>query len=803
LKVSLNWIKDYIDLKGIASKDIIDKLTMSGLEVEDAVDELERYKDFIVGYVKEKKKHSNADKLSLCTVNTGTEDLQVVCGAPNVEAGQKIVFAPIGTVIPNGGFKITKAKIRGVESFGMICSESELGLSDDHSGIMVLDEKCRVGKSIVTELGLDDAILEIAITPNRSDALSHIGVARDIAALYEKELLLPQISLKESSHKIKDFASIEVKDKLNCPRYTAKVVRNITIKESPEWLRKKLKKIGLRPINNVVDVTNLIMYEVGQPLHAFDLDRLSGNKIVVQSTDIQTKFTTLDSKERTLPEGTLMICDAGKPVAIAGVMGGENSEISNYTKNILIESAHFNPSSIRKISKLLGLSTEASFRFERTVDPNGTLYAAERAVQLIAELTGGEIVSGVLDVYPEKIKEKEVPLRFNRVKRVLGYTITNGKIISILKYLGLKVIFESEKEYRFSVPTYRPDLEREIDLIEEIARINGYDNIPTISKISISLGEKIDESYFTDQIRQYSCALGFFEMINNPMQGEKIASLTGNKIPILNPQSLDMAFLRTSLIPGALITVAKNINAGGKDLSLFEIGDIFNMNPGKNEIRSFEDFTESQNLLLVSTGKENQKTWYSEEKRADLFSLKGIVNSLLEKLSFNNVFSESYEFDNPESLFEFSFFKNYDGKTIGTGGKIKKEIIKQFDVQQDVFCFELNISLLKQIQAKSKKYLEPVKYPKSIRDLAFIFDKSVTYEQVIKFIRKSASILLKSIELFDLFEDESLGNEKKSMAFSLEFYSGERTLKEEEVEKEFNHIITSVTKNFNAALRGM
>ena len=803
MKVSLNWIKDYIDLKGIASKDIIDKLTMSGLEVEDAVDELERYKDFIVGYVKEKKKHSNADKLSLCTVNTGTEDLQVVCGAPNVEAGQKIVFAPIGTVIPNGGFKITKAKIRGVESFGMICSESELGLSDDHSGIMVLDEKCRVGKSIVTELGLDDAILEIAITPNRSDALSHIGVARDIAALYEKELLLPQISLKESSHKIKDFASIEVKDKLNCPRYTAKVVRNITIKESPEWLRKKLKKIGLRPINNVVDVTNLIMYEVGQPLHAFDLDRLSGNKIVVQSTDIQTKFTTLDSKERTLPEGTLMICDAGKPVAIAGVMGGENSEISNYTKNILIESAHFNPSSIRKISKLLGLSTEASFRFERTVDPNGTLYAAERAVQLIAELTGGEIVSGVLDVYPEKIKEKEVPLRFNRVKRVLGYTITNGKIISILKYLGLKVIFESEKEYRFSVPTYRPDLEREIDLIEEIARINGYDNIPTISKISISLGEKIDESYFTDQIRQYSCALGFFEMINNPMQGEKIASLTGNKIPILNPQSLDMAFLRTSLIPGALITVAKNINAGGKDLSLFEIGDIFNMNPGKNEIRSFEDFTESQNLLLVSTGKENQKTWYSEEKRADLFSLKGIVNSLLEKLSFNNVFSESYEFDNPESLFEFSFFKNYDGKTIGTGGKIKKEIIKQFDVQQDVFCFELNISLLKQIQAKSKKYLEPVKYPKSIRDLAFIFDKSVTYEQVIKFIRKSASILLKSIELFDLFEDESLGNEKKSMAFSLEFYSGERTLKEEEVEKEFNHIITSVTKNFNAALRGM
>ena len=358
MKVSLNWIKDYIDLESITAKAIINKLTMSGLEVEDALDESEIYNDFIVSYVKEKKKHPNADKLSLCTINTGTEDLQVVCGAPNVEAGQKIVFAPIGTVIPNGGFKIGKVKIRGIESFGMICSESELGLSEDHSGIMVLGEKPQIGKSIVSELGLNDAILEVAITPNRSDALSHIGVARDLAALYDKELLLPQISLKESSHKIKDFASIEIKDKVNCPRYTAKVVRNITITESPEWLKNKLKKIGLRPINNVVDVTNYVMHEVGQPLHAFDLDRLKDNKIIIQSTDIETKFTTLDSKVRSLPEGTLMIYDAEKPVAIAGVMGGENSEISSSTKNILIESAYFNPSSIRKTSKLLGFAED-------------------------------------------------------------------------------------------------------------------------------------------------------------------------------------------------------------------------------------------------------------------------------------------------------------------------------------------------------------------------------------------------------------------------------------------------------------
>jgi phenylalanyl-tRNA synthetase beta chain len=805
LKVSLNWIKDYIDLKSVDAVDIINKLTMSGLEVEEAVDESEIYKDFIVSYVKEKKKHPNADKLSLCTVNTGTEDLQVVCGAPNVEAGQKIVFAPIGTLIPNGAFKIGKAKIRGVESFGMICSESELGLSEDHSGIMVLSDQAQIGKSIVTELGLNDAVLEVAITPNRSDALSHIGVARDIAALYEKELLLPQISLKESSHKIKDFASIEIHDQVNCPRYTAKVVRNITIKESPGWLKDKLKKIGLRPINNVVDVTNFVMYETGQPLHAYDLDQLKDKKIIVQSTEIQTKFTTLDSKERNLPQGTLMICDAEKPVGIAGVMGGENSEISTSTKNVLIEGAYFNPSSIRKTSKVLGLSTEASYRFERTVDPNGTLYAVERAVQLISELAGGELVSGVIDVYPEKIKEKEVPLRFERVKRVLGYTIENSKILSILKNLGLKIIYESEREIRLATPTFRPDLEREIDLIEEVARINGYDNIPTITKISISLGEKLDESNFTDQLRQYSCALGFFEMINNPMQSEKIASLTGNKIPILNPQSMDMAFLRTSLIPGALITVAKNINVGEKDLSLFEIGDIFNLNPDKNEIKSFDDFTESQNLLLLVTGKIDKKTWYSEEKQTNLHYLKGIVSSILEKVSFNNELIESYESDDPESLFEFLFSKNFGKLPIGTGGKIKKSVLKGFDIQQDVFCFEFDINLMKEAQKllKQKKFLEPLKYPKSIRDLAFIFDKSVTYEQVIKFIRKSGSKLLKSIELFDLFENESLGTEKKSMAFSLEFYSEERTLTEAEVEKEFNHIIASVTKNFNAALRGV
>ncbi len=801
MKVSLNWLKDYVDLKNIPAKEIVEQLTMSGLEVEDYVNENEIYRDFIVGYVKEKNKHPNADKLSLCTVSTGIEELQVICGAPNVEAGQKVVFAPVGTVIPRGNFKIGKAKIRGVESYGMICSEAELELSDDHTGIMVLDENLPTGQPLAEVLSLNDVIMEIAITPNRSDALSHFGVARDLAALFNLKLKIPELNIAESSKKIKDFASIEILDTENCPRYSAKVILDVEIKESPEWLKQKLIKIGLRPINNIVDVTNFIMYETGQPLHAFDLDNLAEHKIVVRSTEEESEFTTLDSKLRKLPSGTLMICDGEKPVAIAGVMGGENSEITDSTKNILIESAHFNPSSIRKTAKLLGLSTEASYRFERWVDPNGTLYSAERAAQLIAELSGGSIASGNIDVYPEKIKQREVPLRFSTVKKLLGYDVPKEKIVTILKALGLQVILESEKEMRFSIPTYRPDLEREVDLIEEIARIYGYNNIPTISKISISLGSRIDHSEFTDKMKQLAAGLGFYEMINNPLQSEKVAGLMGEKIPLLNPQSMDMAYLRTSLIPGALLTVSRNINVGEKNLALFEIGNVFNKKSEESEIKSFDDFTESENMLILLTGNIREKTWSEDEKATDFYDLKGVINSLLSKISLDNVLNDSY-YHNEDTIFNLSFAKKLENSQVGAGGRIKKEVLRQFDIRQDVYCFEFNLEALNKIKVDEKKYLEPLKFPKSIRDFAFIFDKGIEYADVDKFIKQSSSGLLKSVSLFDLFENESLGENKKSMAFTLEYYSDNRTLTEEEVEKEFSSLIKAVTKKFNAKLRG-
>ncbi|MHB1686272.1 MAG: phenylalanine--tRNA ligase subunit beta [Ignavibacteriaceae bacterium] len=801
MKISLNWLKEYISLKDVSSEEIISKLNMCGLEVEDSVNQNKIFKDFIVGFVKEKKKHPNADKLSLCTVDTGKEELQVICGAPNVDAGQKVVFAPIGTLIPKGDFKITKAKIRGIESCGMICSEDELELSDDHSGIMILAKSLEQGTPITEALKLNDVILEISITPNRPDALSHIGVARDLAAIFNVDLKIPEIKLIESSKKIEEFASVEIEDTVNCPRYSSKVITGITVKESPEWLKKKLTNVGLRPINNIVDVTNFVMYETGQPLHAFDLDKLHGNKIIVKSTKEESTFVSLDSKERKLSPGTLMICDGEKPVAIAGIMGGENSEISLSTKNILIESAYFNTSSIRKTSKTLSLSTDASYRFERGIDPSGTLYSAERAAQLISELSGGEILNGSIDVYPNKIEKKITELRFSRLGKILGYNISKEKVMVILSKLGFDIINKSDEKINCKIPSYRPDIEREIDLIEEIARINGYENIPTISKINISLGEKTDESKYTDDIRNILTSLGFFEMINNPLQSEKAASVTGYKIPVLNPQSADMAYLRTSLIPGALTVVSKNINVGEKDLSLFEIGNTFNKNASAKEIKSFDDFIESQKVIFLITGKSSNKTWNTSEKSVDFYELKGMAESIATKISLDNVLEDSY-YHSEETVYDLYFTKSYSNAVVGKGGRVKKEVLKQFDINQNVFCFEFEVDGLKKIPVNAKRFEEPLKYPKVVRDFAFIFDKVVTFEEVLEFIKKNGSSLLKSAGLFDLFENESLGENKKSMAFTLEYFSAERTLTEEEVEKEFLGLISSVTKKFDAKLRG-
>ena len=801
MKISLNWLKEYIDLEGISFQEIINKLTMSGLEVEDYVDQNEIFKNFIVGYVEENEKHPNADKLTICKVSDGKKSYQVICGAPNVQKGQNIVFAPISTLIPKGNFEIKKAKIRGVESFGMICAEDELGLGDDHTGIMVLDSNLKVGQKLSDALELNDVVMEIAVTPNRPDALSHIGVARDLTALFDKELKIPEVKLKESDIDINDVASIVIEDVENCPRYSARVVADVKIEESPEWLKQRISGIGLRPVNNIVDITNFVMFECGQPLHAFDLDRLKGKKIIVKSAKGKIKFTTLDSKERELLPDTLMICDDKGDVAIAGIMGGENSEIYKDTKNVLIESAFFNPSSIRRASKHLQLSTDASYRFERGIDPGNTLYAADRTAQLIAKIAGGKIAKGSIDVYPKKIDNKKFILRLSRVNKILGYKISKRDTLKIFNRLGINSTELSEDEIEVNVPTFRADIEREVDLIEEIARISGYDNIPTVPKISISLGVKHDETLFTDRIREYCNSLGLFEIINNPLQPKHFAALTGNAIEVSNPQSIDMKYLRTSLLSGALNVVYRNLNRGEKNLALYEIGNIFNLKEGKKVVSSFNAFDEQETLIFILTGNKIEREWYSDTESFNFYDLKGMVNSFIDKISLDNLLNDSY-YATDNSIYEYYLTKIFKDRLIGNGGKVKDQVLKQFDIDQDVYCFEFNLDALKEIPVVSKKYAKLLRYPKVILDFAFIFDKQTKFEDVSEFINNKGSKLLKNVNVFDIFESKEFGNNKKSMAFQLEYFDSSRTLTENEVEKDFENLIKLVSKKFNAKLRG-
>ena len=796
--VSLKWLKDYVDLSGISVEEVVDKLTYCGLEVDDVIDQGKNLQGFVVGYVKELKRHPNADKLSCCVVFDGEKDNNVVCGAPNVAAGQKIIYAPVDTYVPGMDFKLKKTKIRGEVSEGMICSEKELNISENHEGIAVLDPGLKEGTPVSEVYNLDDVLIEIAITPDRADALSHFGIARELAALFDRSLKKPEINISVGSKNINDLASVVIENAEDCPRYSAKVVTGIKIKESPEWLKQKLRAIDLRPINNIVDVTNFVLHELGQPLHAFDLDKVMGSKIIIKSAGEDQKFITLDSKERNVKAEDLYICDAEKPVALAGVMGGENSEVTNNTANILIESAYFRPSRVRRTSKILGLSTDASYRFERGCDPYGTVYAAERAAQLMAELGEGEVADGTIDIYPNEIKPLEVELRYSRIEKILGYIVPKDQVSIILNKLGLAVLSETEEIFLVQVPPFRPDIEREIDLIEEVARIYGYDKIPEISKINVTLEPRVDQSEFVERAKQALLALGFNEIVTNSLMTDAIADKFGKSVSILNPQSSTMSHLRTSLLPGALMSVAKNLNVREKDLLLFEVGKVFNRLT-ENEINDFEDFVETEELSLIVTGNRTTDEWYSKESAYDIYDLKGFVTEFLRKLDITAL-NDSSEIS--DELYEYGFSKTFKKKVIAQGGKLKTKVLKDFDIIQNVYVFTFNITELKQKRGKEKRFTDLLKYPKVVRDAAFILDKNILNSDIELVIVKACSKLLKNIKLFDIFESDSLGKGKKSMAYQLEFFNEERTLTEEEVDKEFWNAIEKVKEKFNAQLRG-
>lgn len=802
MKISLNWLKDYIDLNGISVEEIVNKITISGLEVEDVEYQSKVFNNFVVGYVKEKVKHPNADKLSLCKIFDGKEEIKVVCGAPNVAEGQKIPFAKVGAVIPNGGFQISAVKIRGEESFGMLCSERELGISENHDGILILNPDLEAGTPLADALKMNDVILDIAITPNRADALSHIGIARELAALFNRKMNYPEVSLKRSKLKSSDYAEVEVLDETGCPRYTGKVVLNVAIQESPEWLKTRLTNIGLRPINNIVDVTNYVLQEVGQPLHAFDLDMVKGKKIIVRRALEGEEFVTLDSKLRKLAASDLMICDAENSVAVAGVMGGENSEVTKDTKNILIESAHFNPSMVRKTAKKLGLQTDASYRFERGSDPEITLWAVKRAAQLIAEISGGDALAGEIDVNPVKFKRKVVTLRYSRIEKILGYKIAKKDVKNILTNLGFDVEAADTENYKVKIPGFRLDVEREIDLIEEVARVYGYDKVPDIEKISDILEAKVDESAYNDKVRQILTGMGFYEIMSNSLLENEIAHQFGNPIGVMNPQSSDMSHLRPSLLPGMLNTISRNIKVKEKDLSLFEIGKVFNKHSDikESDITSFIEFSEEEHLLAAVSGKSSEDSWYSKSSDIDVFDLKGIIYEFFTRFKVENTIEENYGSESP--FVEDAITYSANGVVFGYAGKLKKELQKTFDIEQNVYVADINLDLFKSFKPEIREFKELLRYPKVVRDIALVLNEKVTSKEVISEIKEIGSNLLHHIKLFDIFRSESLGEGKKSLAFQLEFYDENRTLTEDEVEKEFWQIIKTVELKLNAQLRG-
>jgi phenylalanyl-tRNA synthetase beta chain len=810
MKISLEWLRKYVPIK-IPVRELADRLTMSGLEVESVEDFGAKYQKFLVGQILDLRKHPNADKLTVCNVDIGMQHLDIVCGAPNVAIGQKVPVGLVGATVPRDQhdpegkpFVLERVKVRGIESNGMICSEFELGLGDDAAGILILDQSAVVGTPLAEYLGSTQTVLEIGLTPNRPDCMSHLGVAREVAALLGKKLARPVIRLKESQSRTSKHASVRIENVGDCPRYTARVVRGVKVAPSPTWLQEGLRSVGLRPVNNVVDVTNFVMMELGHPLHPFDYDKLAERTIVVRRAGEGERFTTLDGKQRNLRADTLLICDANQPVAIAGVMGGTNTEISDTTVNVLLESAYFNPRSIRRTSKYLGLATDASQRFERGADPNATRYSVDRAAQVIQEVCGGEILRGAIDIYPRKIRPRAIPLRVERVNEVLGTDLKEKEIIRVLSSLEilLKEVRKSKagRQLVFYVPTFRPDLEREIDLTEEIARVHGYDRIETRISTALKFASEPMSPDNADYLRDFLVGEGFHEIVTNSLQSKSVA-LLGNRrvVEILNPISEDMAALRASLVPGMLSVVRHNINHGEGNLKLFEIGTVFHQSSESEKGKYFNQYVEEERIILAQTGLARAPGWEKADRRVDFFDLKGTIERLVSKILLDKFRFIYYSTTN--TLTEFSVDIEFKGSYIGFVGKLNSDTAMAFGVEQEVYVAELLVDPIRERSGRKPGFQPLPKFPSVLRDLAFVVDEKVPVSALEDSIRSSAGTLLKGIRLFDLYAGDQVGRGKKSCAFSLEFLSAERTLTEEEVERVTQRVIQDVGQNLGAKLR--
>lgn len=799
--VSLKKIREFVDFE-MTIEELNNTLTMLGLEVESIVDYNKKYSGFYVAEVLECEKHPNADKLSLCQVNFGRETVQVVCGAPNVRKGQKVVFGAIGAVVPNGGFKLEKRKIRDVLSFGMICSQVELDLGEDSSGIWVLPEDAPVGMEFAKYYGLDDVVFEIGITPNKADCLSHLGIAREIATKLNKQIRYPEINLFSNNENASDYAKITIEDTNICPRYSARIIKNVKIKPSPNWLQNALTKLGIRPINAAVDVTNYVMYEMGQPLHAFDYNKIEGNKIIVRKAKKDEEFVTLDGKTRILDNYMIVIADEKKPIALGGVMGGENTEITNDTTNILLESAYFNPSFIRKTSKKLGLSSDSSYRFERGVDIENVIPALNRAASLIAELCGGEIVGSEIDVYPEPVKLKEISLRFERARKIIGCEISNEFMLQIFENLGFEKIEQTNDYVKYRIPHRRNDIFEEIDLIEEVARFYNYDNIEPNYVSSITFRENIVDknlqiSPLKDKIRNYFVSNGFSEILTQNMIDTRSAELfTSDPVKISNPLGEELSIMRPSIVPSLLKTINLNIRYGNNNLKLFEIGKIFK----HSDDGILPGYEEREILAISLVGKTFPKQWSEKERPFDFYDIKGFIEDLADFIRLPISFSKLDE----NRIYSPNSVKiELDNTIIGYLGYVNKNVLKNYDIEEDVLMAEIDFSYVSHYNTVENKYLPVSPFPSVERDLAFIVDEYTEAKNILDEILTNGGKLLSNVNIFDVYAGKNIPEGKKSLAFSLIFSSSERTLTDEEVESKINKIIHAVENKFNAQLRKM
>jgi len=824
MKLSYRWLQQYIDLD-LSPSELAEALIGLGLEVEEVEPLGTDLKGVVIGRVLEVRPHPNADRLTLCRVDLGSgEPVPIVCGAPNVAAGQKVAVATPGTTLlltdregNRQPVTIRKTKIRGEVSEGMICAEDELGLSDDHSGILVLPGDAPVGHPFVEYLqqqGLTvpDYRLEVSLTPNRADAASHIGMARDLSALLDRPLRRPEVAVPEPGGEAARQVQVTIDAPEACPRYVALLVRNVRIGPSPLWLRQRLAAIGLRSINNVVDVTNYVLHECGQPLHAFDFDQLIGGRIHVRLARAGEQFTTLDGKTRQLPEGALLICDAERPVALAGIMGGENSEVTDTTTNILIESAYFDPSTIRRTSKALGLQTDSSYRFERGVDAGLQRWAAARAAQLIVEVAGGEIVPGVVDVQVRSFEPRTVTLRLPRLAHVLGTEIPSGEVRRILDRLGFAPKPEGEA-FRCTVPLYRPDVHEEIDLIEEVARVHGYDRLPMPEAFTVParVPDEPPAQALRRRVRTLLAGFGLREIYTNsllprevvrrfvPASGSDHQTDAPHLVETLNPISAEMAVLRPSLLPGLVQAIVYNQNRGQQVLRFFEFGRVFARTDRPDTL--VPGFAEHEALIIGLSGPHAPEGWDVQPRLTDFFDLKGLIETLLDTLHLSDRIA-LVPAESPEPTAAYQMNLVADGRVLGTLARLSDALQEAYELRAPLYYAELNWDVFAEIAhpAQQRRYRPFSRFPEVDRDLAVLVDRDQPVGPLLETIREAGGELLRHVGIFDLYEGERIPSGKKSVAFSLRF-GADRTLTDEEVDARVEAIVRELERRFGAQLR--